>query len=98
MRLPRTTTRRLMAMVAVVGVVLAVVVEGNRLWRQRKYRRWMADHPAFLELAYGGERPVFPRPIPDPVKAAYHGGLRQKWERAASRPWLRVPPDPPEPW
>jgi hypothetical protein len=27
----------------------------------------------------------------------YHAVMRQKYERAARRPWLRVEPDPPEP-
>jgi hypothetical protein len=29
--------------------------------------------------------------------AEYHGNLRRKYEGAASRPWLLVSPDPPEP-
>jgi hypothetical protein len=29
--------------------------------------------------------------------AAYHASLADKYERATSRPWLPVPPDPPEP-
>ncbi len=29
--------------------------------------------------------------------ARYHDGLRRKWERAASRPWESISPDPPPP-
>ncbi len=31
----------------------------------------------------------------DQQEAAYYGGLRQKYERAASRPWITLGPDPP---
>jgi hypothetical protein len=30
-------------------------------------------------------------------REAYHARLRRKYEHAASRPWLNVAPDPPEP-
>jgi hypothetical protein len=30
-------------------------------------------------------------------RAIFHSGMRRKWERAAGRPWERIPPDPPEP-
>jgi hypothetical protein len=36
-------------------------------------------------------------PQPNPRKAAYHARMRGKWARAASFPYLPVPPDPPEP-
>jgi hypothetical protein len=29
--------------------------------------------------------------------ASYHEFLRRKYERAATRPWLAIPPDPPPP-
>jgi hypothetical protein len=29
--------------------------------------------------------------------AEYHAALKQKYERAASRPWVLLPPDPPPP-
>lgn len=31
----------------------------------------------------------------DRQEAAYYGGLRRKYERAASRPWVTLEPDPP---
>lgn len=30
-------------------------------------------------------------------RAAYHARMKQKYERAAARPWLTVAPDPPPP-
>jgi hypothetical protein len=59
-------------------------------------------------LSFGGD----PAPLEDMPPAAqgpvryllrskmlmtYHRALRAKYERAARRPWLPVPPDPPDP-
>ena len=31
-------------------------------------------------------------------RATYHAALTRKYEAAADRPWLSVPPDPPQPY
>jgi hypothetical protein len=59
-----------------------------------------------LEIAFG----MKVEPEPEPVKATraadarvnrktaeYHAALRQKYERAAARPWAPIAPDPPPP-
>ena len=59
-------------------------------WRQDCYARMMEHSSA--ELFYGS----YPEPE-GPAFARYHAELKQKYLRAAERPWLSVPPDPPPP-
>jgi len=92
MRLPRITTRRLMVLVAVAAIFAfgAVMVR-----KAREYRHAAARHAIkarIIELEAG------PATISkDRERAAYHSRMKGKYDRAASRPWLPVPPDPPPP-
>lgn len=90
---PRLTIRRLMILVAVVGLLVAIWTEGER--RRQRFRDRVRDyaHSAiYLRLhAILDNRP------PDPVRSAWFKAMQEKYEFAARYPWLPVSPDPPEP-
>jgi hypothetical protein len=89
---------------AVVAVSLAAWIETKR--RSVEYEIRAMNH-ALSASSYeaNGARPhswvhleVDDPPLPpDPAKVAYHDAMARKWSEAASRPWLPVEPDPPEP-
>jgi len=98
MRPPRFRLRTLMVAVAVVAVMSGVGVRlGNRSLRFRN----LADHHGLEETRHVG-RGYLPGPetvhieVSTP-KSEHHARLREKYRRAAARPWLPVPLDPPEP-
>jgi hypothetical protein len=106
MRLPRVrfTVRRLMIMSAVVAVSFAAWIETKR--RSVEYEIRAMDHALKASVYKGNStRPDTwvhleldrPPPPPDPAMLAYHAAMASKWSDAASRPWLPVEPDPPEP-
>ena len=109
---PRLTVRRLMIVVAVVTVLLGAAykfAECNLLARfYRVEAQYHADRESALrEIAAkdGGESLINFTPrtdtrskrFPIRVMADFEAKLKRKYDRAASRPWLPVPPDPPEP-
>ena len=91
---PRFTVRRLMIAVAVVAVLLGVVVGLKR--RSDRFRaialRYAAKHKED-RMAYDvvADEGRFLR------RYDYHLSMQRKYEMATERPWLPVPPDPPEP-
>jgi hypothetical protein len=94
MRLPRFrfTMRRLMVVVLAVSLTIGM---GVMLLRRAEYRRraigW--EDIARLDLASQlGFDPEVSRRL-----FIHCDGLRQKYEDAASHPWLSVEPDPPSP-
>ena len=92
MWLPRMTTRRWMVAVAVAGLLMAIGLEVRRELRlARRYRAW-ADAWGHCLVWYDGRRG-------DQRSAYYCAKMKRKYERASSRPWLPVEPDPypPEP-
>jgi hypothetical protein len=112
MRLSRFRLRALMAAVAVVGVAMGGERMRSRrvffLQRAKFYAGWEWRTKRSLEVATGtfkgpinlcGQQwanllekaPHYPR------KIDYYTRMRVKYERAARYPWLRIPPDPPEP-
>jgi hypothetical protein len=111
MRTLRMTTRRWIFAVAIVAVSMGFVVEAKRELRlasQYGLRAQFHAREGRLHAgAFDGGR--FRPPagvslegfhafsIPGPEVAAYHAKMREKYERAASRPWASVEPDPPEP-
>ena len=102
MRLPRVrlTVRRLMVAVAVVALCLTAWSYWDR--RDERYFEFAvkAMSHTTLAVAYETGRPIGSlreRARVNPRKAAYHAALARKYEYAASRPWLPVLPDPPEP-
>lgn len=101
MRLPRLTTRRLMALVALAALVAAVYAGLER--RRAYYRRLAREHWALVAansvVQVNANRTIY-RASPSLRKrqiAHHHASLAIKYDNAASRPWLPVPPDPPEP-
>jgi hypothetical protein len=112
MRLPRMTTRRWMALVAVAGVTLT----GLRFWQlridyQHRSEAYAANEEACRSNAewskMSASRLARSVGLEERVRAAgatreaektlaeYYADLKVKYARAADRPWLSVPPDPP---
>ena len=90
MRLPRPrfTLRRMMILVAVVGILIAFGIEGER---RRAIFRKSANH--HLWNAWGeGARPGTPDKF-----HRWSVGMFRKYDFAVRYPWLPVEPDPPEP-
>jgi hypothetical protein len=106
MRLPRMTTRRWMAAVAVVAFAIAA----GQMWRRsieyagraRRYamtERYLRETEAIVSKIKPSDRPFgahTPR-VGLPVMIAHFADLRRKYEHAARYPWVPVEPDPPAP-
>ena len=112
MRFPRMTTRRWMAAVAVVAVMLAAAALFRRhlSLRERgdyheRRERVQADRVRALgdlALALADTSPE--AAARERAHAAFeaeirdrHARLKDKYRRAARYPWLAIEPDPPEP-
>lgn len=100
MRLPQLTTRRLMVLVAMAGIVFALLARRERLLRHAQYH---ADRSVLMpphgKLTFVGDRifvqgaevaSVTPR-------RQWHTRMWFKYLRAARHPWLPVPSDPTPP-
>ncbi len=99
----RLTVRGLMVVVAIIGLVIGIGVEGQR--RRERYVRLARQHAIIREdlhkflmiippadsVQFFGDRQA----IADRV--GYHGRMKMKYENAARHPWFPVEPDPPEP-
>jgi hypothetical protein len=106
MRLARMTTRRWMIAVAVVGLLLGVVVGGQRLKQRRDYYIRQANVEARWEnffrsmAASGASRRLKQRPFiildghshQAATLSAYFAGRKDTCLHASSRPWLSGPP------
>ena len=91
---PRLTVRGMMVAVAVVAVALSLIV----LKRRSDGYRSLAGYHAARAMAESGTGPAesgFARIWTQ--QGEWHKRMREKYERAASRPWMPVEPDPPEP-
>jgi hypothetical protein len=88
MRLPRPrfSVRRMMVVVAIVGIALGLDA-------------WKASRAAFFGQKGAGHMQAWLRlPTDAPLsKTRYHLRLASKYYRAYRSPWLPVEPDPPEP-
>ncbi len=105
MRPPRFRLRTMMILVAVLALSLSAAV----LWLRREQYRRLAEVYSLTEkvlrvdshMARGTA--AFPLlDLSDSMdrnarQADYYARLRRKYERAATRPWLPVAPDPPPP-
>src|SRR5258708_3462243 len=98
MRLPRLTIRRLLLVLAIIGLVLATVVMVRRSGEFREMAEQQADYEAG-SLAYAddarGEGGDPQRVVRGEQMAAYHRALKAKYARLARYPWLPVEPGPP---
>jgi hypothetical protein len=105
-RLSRMTTRRWMIAVAVVGLLLGVVVGCRRLKQRRDYCLQQASYKAREETFFrsmesrSAALPPPQRPLIIVDGRAYQAATlatcfakrKEIYLRAASRPWLSVPP------
>jgi hypothetical protein len=102
---PRSTVRRLMVAVAIVGVFVGLAVEGER--RRARFQALAEYHRNIIMGRYfillgGAEDEVHRRIFRQWEEVAgptidHHGNLVQKYEWAARFPWLPVSSDPPAP-
>jgi hypothetical protein len=109
MRLPRMTTRRWMLAAAVVGLLLGVADGSWRLKQRRDYCLQQAGKLAqvakdlrFMASRFASRSPsqrpsiIFKGQTHEAAEvAAYCAERRKFYLRAASRPWLSVPAEPP---
>jgi hypothetical protein len=105
MRLPRFRLRTLMIAVAVVGILFGSGLELHR--RSVRFQALAERHGSEAHVMHirgsngraGGELRVLSiNDVPiDRKLADWHLELRDRYRLAAGRPWLPVPPDPPEP-
>jgi hypothetical protein len=87
LRRPRMTVRLLLVLVALTALATEL---GLILWRAWSYSKRAADHARHLR---SGRYFIY-----DSTELReWHDQMRRKYERAASRPWLPVEPDPPPP-
>jgi hypothetical protein len=103
MRLPRVrfTVRRMMVAVAVI----AILIEGVSLWQRAALYRWKVRHHAMMERSSVIAVVEGPKAADNAelarlseVWSTYHAAMKQKYEYAVTRPWIYVPPDPPQPF
>jgi hypothetical protein len=113
MRLLRMTTRVWMIAVAVVGIMLAGVeglLRQSHVYRERAYDHALMETTdggrywsLYAGISWDDEDCIFKRPaesdglLSPTARQLYHHRMYHKWLRAASRPWLLIEPDPPEP-
>jgi hypothetical protein len=88
MEWPRFNVRRLLAFVALAGLVL-----GLWAWMARRSAAFEARAAEHAELAFYASLAC----RIDHRQVEYHQNLAGKYKRAAERPWLPVEPDPPKP-
>jgi hypothetical protein len=87
LRKPRMTVRLPLVLVALAGLATEAGLIGWRAWSHRKRA---ADHARYLMSGRSF--------ISDSSELRrWHDQMRRKYERATSRPWLPVEPDPPPP-
>lgn len=95
MRLPRLriTVGWMMGIVAILSVIFALL----GLWsRADRYATIMVRHDAALPALVASKK-ANPNDQAIARKVEWHIRMRDKYLQAASRPWLPVAPDPPEP-
>jgi hypothetical protein len=103
MRLPRVrfTVRRMILAVA----VLAALIWGGTLWQRAVLYQWKTRFHSQMERSsviavIEGPNNANREELTEMSRAwaNHHAALRRKYELAAARPWVYVPPDPPQPF
>ena len=103
MRLPRLrfTVRRMMVGVAILAIPCWIVERGSRFQGLAKDHRSKAGVLGFdFNVSSGARKLLITGEDGKPLSKAqheWHSTLGDKDGQAASRPWLPVEPDPPEP-
>src|SRR3954470_4448765 len=100
--MPRLTTRRLMASVALFSLAFGLPLGTLRTMLAREQRTtWHSVEYSTIETE---QMAMVRMRVSDPSRsellarrAAFHRAMRDKWWAASRRPWLPVEPDPPEP-
>jgi hypothetical protein len=91
MKLPRFTTRRMMALVALAAMAFALVAWMER--RAAEYRKKAVFYEAMVITMVWQDH----SPPPGLAHNLWAGKMASKYRYAASYPWLPVEPYPPEP-
>lgn len=86
------TTRRMMALVAAVAMLL-----GIWSWMRSRSKYFHNLEYKYLERASKLDAFGANYRVPGDEKCIYYMFLADKYRDASERPWLPVPPDPPEP-
>ncbi len=95
MRFPRVTIRRMLVLVAVLGVVFGVLVALHR--RSARFRRRAAEYASAIHTVYFADVNGEDGMVLTGSVAGYHYDLSLKYEAAADRPWLPLESDLPPP-
>jgi hypothetical protein len=95
MTFPRVTIRRLLLLVAALGVVCGILVALQR--RSERFRRRAAEYASAVHTVYFADVNGTDGTILTATTADYHADLSMKYLAAADRPWLPLESDPPPP-
>jgi hypothetical protein len=100
----RFTVRRLMVLVAILGLVVGVIVlsERRRVWFRGLANEHLEKGLRYFVVLGGGDSEYQRKSLRlweerYGAFVAHHGRLHDKYEWAARYPWLPVAADPPEP-
>jgi hypothetical protein len=106
MRLPSLRSRigRIAVALGLAGMASGAAVRGAwYLWLSAKYRALSEKHAALAERApmsrghFRGPRGTYRDIEWSSPEREHHRRLKQKYDEAATHPWLPVEPDPQEP-
>ena len=95
MRSPRITTRSLLVLVAALAVVLGTLAALQR--RRDRFRQLAAEYASAVKAVYFADVGGKDGTVLTADAWYYHDELAAKYQAAAERPWLPLPPDPPLP-
>jgi hypothetical protein len=95
MMFPRITIRRLLLLVAAMGVVCGILMALQR--RSEHFRRRAAEYASAIHTVYFTDVNGTDGTILTATTAGYHADLSMKYTAAADRPWLPLESDPPPP-
>jgi hypothetical protein len=99
MRLPRMTTRRWIALVAVVAMAIEATQMRQRVAICRERAEFMATLGDYYERYLDYANRIGPEQAGDlgsrsARRRDFFRGRERSFRRAAFRPWLPIPPDP----
>ena len=95
MMFPRATIRRLLLLVAALGVACGILVALQR--RSERFRRPAAEYASAIHTVYFADVNGTDGTILTSTTADHHADLSEKYSAAADQPWLPLGSDPPPP-